>query len=110
MNGYTFSLACNSDIPEIAHIYRSLVGTPGCTWEEDYPSRETAEDDIAQGALYILKSGDGIIAVASIGAFDELGHLQWALCNACELARIGVVPRMQKQGIGTIMLRNCNVA
>ena len=76
MNEYTFSPACYDDIPEIASIYQSLVGTPGCSWDEDYPSRETAEDDLKHNALYILKSGDGIIAAASVGDLDELGHLQ----------------------------------
>ena len=106
MNGYTFSLACYDDIPEIVHIYQSLIGTPGCTWEEDYPSRATAEWDIKRDSLYLLKSSERMIAVASIGDFDELGHLQWKPKKACELARIGVIPSMQKQGIGTMMLQN----
>ena len=106
MNGYTFSLACYDDIPEIVHIYKSLIGTPGCTWGEDYPSIATAERDIKHNNLYTLKSREKIIAVASIGDFEELGHLEWKPKKACELARIGVVPSMQKQGIGTMILKN----
>ena len=106
MNRNTFSLACYNDIPEIVHIYKSLVGTPGCTWGDDYPSRATAEWDIKHNNLYILKSNEKIIAIASIGDFDELGHLQWKPKKACELARIGVIPSMQKQGVGTMILQN----
>ena len=106
MNRYTFSLACHNDIPEIVRIYKSLVGTPGCTWGEDYPSGKTAEWDIKHNNLYILKSNEKIIAIASIGDFDELGHLQWKPKKACELARIGVIPSMQKQGVGTMILQN----
>jgi len=106
MHKHTFSLACYDDIPEIVRIYKSLVGTPGCTWVESYPSGKTAENDIAHNALYILRSGGRIIAVASIGDFDEPGDLHWAPENPCELARIGVVPSMQNQGVGTMILEN----
>jgi Homocysteine/selenocysteine methylase (S-methylmethionine-dependent) len=111
MNNYTFLLADYDDIPEIVRLYTSLVGTPGCTWDIDYPSKETAESDIKINSLYILKSDNKIIAVASIGAFDELNDLPWEPENPCELARIGVLPTMQKQGIGTVILQNViNVA
>ena len=106
MNNYTFSLAAYDDIPEIVRLYNSLVGTPGCTWDIEYPSKETAESDIHSDSLYILKSDNKIIAAASIGAFDELWDLEWKPKNPCELARIGVLPTMQKQGIGTIILRH----
>ncbi len=105
-NEYEFLLATCNDIPEIVAVYRSLVGTPGCTWNLDYPNRESAESDVNSKSLYILKKDDRIIAVASVGAFDELEHLSWEPENPYELARIGVMPALQKQGIGTIMLRN----
>jgi len=106
MSGYRFSLACYDDISEIVNIYKSLVGTPGCTWEDDYPSKKTAELDIENNSLYILKNSEKIIAIASIGDFGELGHLQWKPKKACELARIGVIPSLQKQGVGTMILQN----
>jgi ribosomal protein S18 acetylase RimI-like enzyme len=105
LSEYTFSSADYNDIPEIVGIYHSLVGAPGCTWSMDYPSRATAEADINSKSLYILKKDDKIIAVASAGEFNELGHLQWKSKNACELARIGVMPGMHRQGIGTMILR-----
>lgn len=104
MNDYEFLLACHDDIPEIVHVYHSLVGTPGCAWDMEYPSIETAQSDISSKSLYILKRNGEIVAVASAGEFDELGHLQWTPKNPCELARIGVLPTMQRQGIGTIIL------
>ena len=70
------------------------------------PSRVTAESDFNNKTLYVLKKDDKIVAVASVGAFNELGHLKWTPKNPCELARIGVMPTMQKQGIGTIILQN----
>ncbi|MDR0909603.1 MAG: GNAT family N-acetyltransferase [Spirochaetaceae bacterium] len=106
MNGYTFLLGTHDDIPEIVSIYHSLIGTPGCTWDLDYPSKETAENDINNKWLYVLKKNGNIIGVASAGDFDELENLKWTPKKPCELARIGVIPIMQKQGIGSIILQN----
>ena len=69
-------------------------------------SKETAENDINNDWLYTLKKHDKIIAVASVGDFDELRDLHWKPKKPCELARIGVKPAFQKQGIGTIILQN----
>lgn len=106
MNKYKFSLAADSDIPEIVNIYRSLIGVEGCTWSEDYPNKETAREDIGRGSLYTLKENSRIVAVASLGKFDELKHLQWSVKNPLELARIGVIPTLHKRGIGTIILQH----
>lgn len=106
MNKYEFRLAKPDEIPEIVSIYHSLVGTPGCTWNLYYPSQETARDDIKHEYLYVLKMEGEIVAVASVGQFDELADLSWKPQNPCELARIGVSPVYQKQGIGTIMLQS----
>ena len=106
MNGYGFLLASYNDIPEILALYRSLIGTPGCTWSLDYPNEETAKSDIRNRSLYVLRDNGKIIAVATAGSDNELDHLQWTLKEPCELSRIGVVPSKQKQGIGTIILRN----
>ena len=106
MDGCKFLLANHDDIPAIDDIYRSLIGTPGCTWTLDYPNRQSAESDIDSHSLYILKKENKIIAVASAGEFNELAHLRWSLKKPCELARIGVIPTLQKQGIGTVILQN----
>ena len=48
---------------------------------------------------------DKIIAVASVGDFDELGTCNGKPKSPVELT-IGVDPSFQKQGIGSIMLEN----
>ena len=105
MSGYTFALAKEEEIPEIVGIYHSLIGTPECTWDLEYPSRESAQCDLQRKSLYVLKKDGQIVAVASAGTFGELGHLPWTPKNPCELARIGVAPTWQKQGIGTMILQ-----
>lgn len=106
VDGYEFLLANYDDIPQIIDIYHSLIGTPGCAWSLDYPDRDTVESDVDSKSLYVLKKNGIIIAVASVGEFNELGHLQWTLKVPCELARLGVISTLQKQGIGTTILKN----
>lgn len=105
MDTYNFLLANYSDLSEIMDLYHSIIGTPGCTWSLDYPDMENVESDIKSKSLYILKYADKIVAVAAAGSFNELEHLQWKPKKPCELARIGVSPTMQRQGIGTIILQ-----
>ena len=106
MDNYEFAFANYDDIPEIVNIYYSLIGTPGCTWEPDCPYSEWAEEDINNQRLYILKKDTKIVAVASMGDYDELDDLQWSLKNPCELLRIGVLAPLRNQGIGTIILQH----
>ena len=107
MGNYDFHLAVNDDIPVIVNLYHSLVGTPGCTWDYEYPSEETAKYDIENEALYVLSKDNEIIAVATAtDKYNELEHLQWTIQRPCELYRIGVSPSFQKQGIGSIILQN----
>jgi ribosomal protein S18 acetylase RimI-like enzyme len=106
MGTYNFSLANYCDLSEIMDLYHSIIGTPGCTWSLDYPNKENVESDINSQSLYILKYDDKIVAVAAAGSFNELDHLPWEPKKPCELARIGVNPTMQRQGVGTIILQN----
>ena len=106
MDNYVFQLATYEDIPEITTIYQSLVGTPGCAWNSDYPNEETAKEDIDNGWLYILKKDGKIIGAVSAGDFDWFNDLQWKPKNPCDFARIGVAPAFQSRGIGTIMVQN----
>ena len=109
MQDLSFCQATSADAQEILHLYRSLVGTEGCTWVETYPSAETIAEDLRQGALFCLRGADGIAAVASYGDFAELNDLPWRvpLRAPCELARIGVLSALQGTGIATRILRCC---
>ena len=58
--------------------------------------------------MYVLEKDKKIIAIASVGDFDEPGDIQWMSKNPCHLGRIGVIPTMHNQGIETIILQNVN--
>ena len=52
-----------------------MVGTPGCTWDMDYPNIDDVKNDFTKDALYVYCEGDNIIGVAAAGKDDELEHL-----------------------------------
>ncbi|NLT58660.1 MAG: GNAT family N-acetyltransferase [Clostridiales bacterium] len=106
MHSYVFALAGEGDAAEVLALYRSLIGTPGCTWDLDYPDGETVLRDIAEGSLYLLRQGDRIVSAAAAGQSDELAALDWRAKNPCDLARIGVLADCQRRGVGTRMLRS----
>jgi|GEM_PF-185222 len=103
-----FRQAVKDDLDDIASLYKRLIGTPGCMWNDEYPTRESAESDLRDGALYVLCEGESILAVASAGAFGELDEtdVPWETRNTCELMRIGVLPARHGQGVGSLLLRH----
>ena len=93
---------------EVMSIYRSLVGSPGCTWSEKYPVMEDVERDIANDSLYVLYDGPAIIAAAFMGPTDEFEHLTFwdpSIRRPCDLARIGVRKEYQGRGIAKELIR-----
>jgi len=104
---YSFALANEEDRDAVMAIYTACSYLPGCTWSQEYPSREEFDADTANGWLYCLKEGGDIIAVISIGDFGELGSIgiPWSVTHKpCEMARIGVAPRHVGKGVGTLVL------
>jgi ribosomal protein S18 acetylase RimI-like enzyme len=108
MGTYTFSLAEEADREAVLALYTACSGLPGCTWSEEYPTREEFDVDVSKGWLYCLKEGGKVIAAVSLGSFQELQSIgiPWdgSIRNPCELARIGVKPELGGKGVGTYIL------
>ena len=47
------------DKPYIMALYTEAIGSEGCTWNEDYPSEETMDSDLARGDAYVWKDETG---------------------------------------------------
>lgn len=100
--------ATMNNVNDIITIYQSLIGYPGCTWSEEYPTKEDVENDIKKKSLYVVYDKKMIIAVATAGKDDELEHLEcWnrEIKFPCDLARIGVVKEYQNKGIAKGLVR-----
>ena len=103
---YIFSPAKEPDAPAIFALYRSMIGTPGCTWSDDYPTEDLIMRDIRTDSLYVLQDARGqIIAAAAAGPDNELEDLPWDLRNPCDLARVAVTIPLQNQGVGSCLLQ-----
>ena len=103
---YAFSLAQSADAQAVFALYRRMIGTPGCTWSDEYPTLDLVKRDIGTGSLYVLRDEQGaLIAAAAAGPNDELEAFAWDAPNPCELARVAVDLPRQNQGIGTYLLK-----
>lgn len=96
------------DREEILALYKAQLGREFCPWNENYPSRETIDDDLSRDALFVLKQGGRILATVSIDedeAVDSLPCWDGSLAPEGELARLAVCPEEQNRGLGRIMLQ-----
>ena len=62
---YIFTPATQADAGAVLQLYRDVVNTPGCTWDDTYPAMENIAEDLAQGALYCLRDAAGMPAAAA---------------------------------------------
>lgn len=96
-------LAEPENAEEIMRLYRSLVGTKGLTWDENYPLLDDVERDIKEKSLYIAVSDGKIIAAAGAGVDEDVAGLS-AIENPCNLYRVGVRRDFQRKGISGKLL------
>lgn len=105
---YIYRKATMQDAPAVLGLYRSLVGIPGATWDNEYPSMEFVEGDIRKDGLYLLTLEDGqILSAASLLPDEELNDLPfWRadIQNPCELSRFGARSSAEHPGVGSRML------
>jgi len=101
-----FREANRQDIPAIMALYRRQIGSPGCTWDEEYPNIEILSEDIRLHAVFVLENEKAIVSVVSGGFIPELNDvgIHWkALRNPCELARI--CSAEHRKGLALMLLR-----
>lgn len=105
---YKISLAGPDEADEAMELYRSIIGTPGCVWDETYPSMEEVAADIAARSLFIMRDASGKLAAAAGLARDDeqLAQSCWngRFKNPCELFRVGVRRDLQRRGLGRMLV------
>ncbi len=101
------SVARREELPQIMQLYRSLIGSKGCTWDLEYPSPEEIEIDIANGSLFCIRAHGAVVAAAFAGTDEDEKALRcWSkeMENPCFLARVAVDRRYQKKGLAKRLL------
>ncbi len=101
----TFRSAIPGDLPQITGLYRDAIGTPGCTWNENYPGAFELEHDFASGNLYVLAEGETVIGAVSVVSPNELDDAYaWEIQNAKEIARVVISQDHKSRGLAVQML------
>lgn len=107
MDELTFSLAEPGDADEIFRMYKSQIGTPGCTWNDEYPVIQNVYDDIQNKSLYKMTDSSGkIVAAASAGDCDEISDLDWSRSDLADLSRVCVLLSMKGRGVAGKMINS----
>lgn len=96
-----FREAAASDLDAIEALYRSCTAHSPAhgndSWSEEYPNRQFAQEDLAVHGLFVLESGDEIIASISLVPEDDWDELPlWTGDHSCNLSRLCVKPQLQR--------------
>lgn len=101
-------LAAHEDAEEIAALYRSLIGTEGCIWNEEYPDIGFVRDDIENKSLYKAVEDGGMIAAAYLGDYEEIERAECidkSFKRLGEFARVAVKREYHHRGIAEELLK-----
>lgn len=105
---YTFRKANEEDEFEILKLYKSAIGTEGCTWSEEYPNEDICRGDIVRNDLFCMEDKQGtIIATISIDSdeiVDSLKCWNYAAGKMAELSRLVVREEYQNRGLAPTLI------
>ena len=97
------SKAIPTDAEEIIAIYDELKGSPGCTWDEKYPTLEFVRNDIEKrDSLYKVTEDGKIVAAAYLGDFEEIERpdcFDRSMRRLGEISRVGVRREYHRKGV-----------
>ena len=103
-----FRKAEKREAEDILALYRAVVGTPFCTWNEWYPGETEIAEDLASGSLYVLEEDREKIGAISIVPQNEMDDFDcWKIReNAREFARVVIRPDHQQKGLSFCLVEN----
>lgn len=100
--------ATHDDKEAVMALYRAMIGLPGCTWNEHYPTADLLERDLDAGNVFVLRDAAGeILATIAIDQDEDveaLPHWSGAPGEYRELARLCVRRDIQSRGLARRML------
>ncbi len=91
-----------NDLDRLEKLYHDSIGLPGCTWSEDYPTRQDAANDIEAGNLWVLRDEAGEVIAAVSAEEDEIKPFDFCTdktpASVC-IARVVVAREQQGHGL-----------
>lgn len=101
-----FRKAVSAEAETVAQLYRSVLGSEFCVWNEEYPTLEDARHDLQAGNLYVLADGGSIVGALSVVEENELDELPgWSGGKAKEIARVVIGLPFRGKGLAGRMVR-----
>lgn len=105
----TFRHADPAEAGTVLALYKSVLGTPFCVWDEYYPDASDVENDLARGCLFVLTEPedghDVIIGAISICPGNESDEFApWTSLHAAEFARVVIRPDRQGRGLARLLV------
>ena len=99
-------LAKKEELIDVKTLYSSVINTPYCIWNEEYPSDFEIDLDYKSDKLFVLKYNEQIIGAASIVPENEMDDKDcWTeVNNSCEIARIVIHKDYQGKGLAKILV------
>ncbi len=99
---YPLEAAEVKDTDEIMALYRMQIGSDYCIWDENYPSMELLDGDIAEQRAFVVRRDERIVAAISWDKDEEVDRLPcWDrhLQRTAEFARLCIHPEYQHRGL-----------
>lgn len=98
--------ALEKDFITIEGLYKKVIGTPGCTWNNEYPTIDEIKEDYKFQTLYVLEKEGKIIGAMSVVPENELDDLCfWKYTKNCkEIARIVIDIENQNHGYAKYLI------
>lgn len=104
--GMVFRKAQMGEAEHIAVLYKAVIGTPFCTWNESYPGETEIMGDLSAGSLYVLEEDQELIGAISIVPQNEIDDFDcWKVSeNTREFARVVLRPDQQRKGLSICLV------
>ena len=101
-----FGKADANDASAVLAMYKSVVGRPMCTWDEEYPGEREIAHDTETGNLFVLRKCRKIMGAVSIVPENELDDLPFQKSgdNGGEIARVIIARDFQGKGYSEILV------
>ena len=101
-------LLTNKNIREIKDLYNDIKKNSYTLWDDDYPSEDLIKWDIAKNGLWGMFDNNSLIAICFAGERQEEDEALFTWKDNFNkrgtFARIGVSPKYQNKGVGTLLV------
>lgn len=100
-----FRRARPEDAQQVLALYRNVMGSGFCVWNDGYPTMAEITHDLETGNLYVLAGSSGLVGAISVVPENEMdGFDCWTLNGGREIARVVIDRAWQGRGLAGDMV------